>query len=359
MGLDDFLTDKNSDAQSTEASTDNESSVNTKPSEADYELLKVDYDNYEHPSADKDLRAEYDKDYLKECWRCDSKSIRLNFLSRLHDVWFCTDPDCRNSIRYKCEVSARSKDLAQKINTDKAHSIITKEDANPKNMGLEDFIDDDSSTTSSTSSSSSSSSSSSADVDDIGTDPSDHEMNFYGGPNSAPDDRPMDREGPMSDYDVSDLLSEVEDTINIESDDVKFYSPVFFFITKGVEYEGGELYQLNYDNEDPAPGWNGRVVSCLGGYNTPLGQMRQETAMFAVGEHKKSKAMEAMENNLGENIDPDTQVYVNFFGDAFMLRDLAQANSEYKEGDIINRDDVASNILRSKALRSRMSKGDK
>jgi len=213
-------------------------------------------------------------------------------------------------------------------------------------MGLDDFIDNDSSNDSSSSKSTSSSSSETNNTQSMSPD----DMSFYGTGNELLDTNPLEREEAMSDYDMSDLAKTKDGTIKFDSDHVKLYAPVFYTFTSSTEYESGEYYQLVYTGDAHTTTWDGRVVTCIGSHETRLGNMSKEAAMFEVGTHKKSEAMSRMEDNLSQDIDADTTIHINFFGDAFMLRDLAQATNEFKEGDRINRDDVTSKVLRPNLL---------
>lgn len=218
-------------------------------------------------------------------------------------------------------------------------------------MGLEDFIDDDDS---SSSSSSSSTSSGSANTDPIGDNIDDYDMQFYGAGQSVPPNTPMEREEALSDYSMSKASSAVTKDIEFSNDHVKLYAPVFFTIDSNPKYEGGKHYRLVYNGETPRPSWNNRVVSCIGSYGTRLGNVHKESIMYATGEYEKSEVIKSVKKSLGEDIDEETHTYITFFGDMFMLRDLAQANHEFREGDLINRDKIMHQVLSAKTLKSRV-----
>jgi len=222
-------------------------------------------------------------------------------------------------------------------------------------MGLEDFIDDDSNSSSSSSSSTSQSSDSTA-TDDVSTSLGDIDMQFYGAKNhSTPKNMPMEREDGLSDYKMADVVSQTTGNIEFDSDDIKLYMPVFYLITPNPEYAGGEHYQLKYNSDTPRPSWHNRVVSCVGCYGTRLGSVHKEVAMLAVSQHDKGKAMKEMREKLGDDMNKEQQVYISFFGDMFMLRDLAQANNQFREGDLINRDKIMHHVLSAKTLEARMN----
>lgn len=222
-------------------------------------------------------------------------------------------------------------------------------------MGLEDFIEDDDD--SSSSPTSSGNSGNSINHNDIGVGVNESDMQFYGHSNPVPDDTPMEREDAMSNYSMVDLASVKDGDIEFHSDHIKLYCPVFYIISSNPMYESGEMYQLKYTEDSPKPSWNGRVVTCIGGHNTRLGNMNKEVAMFNVGHTDKAKAMKELRDSLGEHVEEDTLVYVSFFGDAFMLRDLAQANHKFREGDLINRDKVMHNVMSARMLEARMDDG--
>jgi len=220
-------------------------------------------------------------------------------------------------------------------------------------MGLEDFIDDDDS--SSSSSSSSSTSSGSTNTDPVGGDIDDYDMKFYGAGNSAPVNTPMEREKAMSDYTTQQLTAIKDGEIEIDSDHVKYHCPMFYTLRPNPEYSSGDHYQLKYTGEVPRPSWNNRMVSCVGTHGTRLGNVQKEAVMFALGEHDKAKAMKKLKSIMGEDMDAETHVYISFFGNMMMLRDLSQANHEYREGDLINRDKIMHHVLSAKTLEARMN----
>lgn len=342
MALDDFSTDDTNTNGTSQTSTDAEI-------EFDREEIEFPKSNYEHPSGRKDFRAEYDEEYLKECWRCGSKSVRLSFLSTLHDVWFCSNPDCRNSIKYKCEVSARTYDLAQRINVHKAHWLLKQDNINPDNMGLDDFTEDDDSS-SDTSSSSSSTTTTSTDHESTDEPMEDTEMSFYGNGEHSTEPDYLEREGPVVPSNRPEIFKTTEDVIVEERDEVKFHAPIFPLVCHDREYEGGKRYALRYEGDLNSTTWDGRVVTCFGGYNTQLGKMTKEQAMFETGTNDRDEVMSRFRERFGEDVDASTEVTVYFFGDTLHLRDLAQANEVYREGERINRDKLVSRVLHPNLL---------
>jgi hypothetical protein len=230
-------------------------------------------------------------------------------------------------------------------------------------MGLDEFISDDEDDGLNTSNSSSSSDKSSNDdsVDFGETDeiqPPDTDMDFYNPTNQFPENLPMEREGAMSEQSMSDLAQMKEDDIRFDEDHVKLYAPVFYIFIGDREYDPGMYYQLHYDGDGHSVTWDGRVVVCMGAYSSRVGNMNKEVALFEAGTTDKSEAMESMKSKLGDDVDPDTQMTMYFFSDAFMLRDLAQASNEYREGSVINRDKIVSNVLHANVLQHRVDNDD-
>jgi len=222
-------------------------------------------------------------------------------------------------------------------------------------MGLEDFIDDDDDSSSNSSSSSSTTSSTSTNTDPLGGDIDDYDMNFYGAGNSTPRNTPMEREKAMSDYPTRQLSTIKDGEIELDSDHVKYHCPVFYMINPNPQYSSGDHYQLKYTGEVPRPSWHNRMVSCVGTHGTRLGNVQKEAVMFALGEHDKEKAMKKLRDTLGDDIDAETHVYISFFGNMMMLRDLSQANNEFREGDLINRDKIMHQVLSAKTLEARIN----
>lgn len=224
-------------------------------------------------------------------------------------------------------------------------------------MGLDDFAsgdssDDDDEQSSSTSSSSTQSKTSNGGATGQITDPiEEKDMSFYGTGNADPGTRPMERKGAMSQHSVADLARTVEGELNIAEDHVKYHLPIFTIFSRDNEYSEGERYQLKHDKESPRGSWNGKVVACIGVVQTELGSMNKEVAMFEAGSPSKKRVMSTLNSNLGDDLTADTDIYINFFADAFFLRDLAQANEQFREGELIGLDDIGSKVVRPKQLR--------
>lgn len=220
-------------------------------------------------------------------------------------------------------------------------------------MGLDNFTSDDND--SSSNSSSSTTSSGSTDTDPIGGDIDDYDMQFYGAGNSMPQDTPMEREKAMSDFSSAQLQTIKDGEIELDSDHIKYHCPVFYTLSPNPKYSSGDHYQLKYTGEVPRPAWHNRMVSCVGTHGTRLGNVQKEAAMFALGEHDKANAMKKLKSIMGEDMGAETHVYISFFGNMMMLRDLSQANHEYREGDLINRDKMMHQVLSAKTLATRTS----
>lgn len=224
-------------------------------------------------------------------------------------------------------------------------------------MGLDDFAsggtsDTDSETDSSSSDESTESSNAEGGISETITDPAEEqEMEFYGTGDADVSTRPMERKGAMSQHSVADLAQTVEDKLVIERDHIKFHLPIFTIFSRENEYSEGERYQLKHSKEPPRGSWNGKVVACLGVIETRLGSMNKEVAMFEAGSPSKKRVMEDLNERLGDDLSADTTIHINFFGDAFFLRDLAQANEQFREGELLGLDDIGSKVIRSKQLR--------
>lgn len=221
-------------------------------------------------------------------------------------------------------------------------------------MGLDDFMEDDSSNDSSTSStnntSSSSTSTSSSDDYDPVADIDESRLTFYGGNGADLRKNPMEREGAMSDLSAAELAKTTDGTITRDEDQIKFHLPVFPIITAERKYNSGERYQLEYENGVTGASWNGRVVTCIGTLQTQLGKINKEVIMFHAGAQDKDEVMERTRERLGDDLDGEAEVYISFFGDAMYMRDLAQANQQYRAGSRLNIDEVASRVLNRNML---------
>lgn len=220
-------------------------------------------------------------------------------------------------------------------------------------MGLDSFSSDDSGTDEPKEDSTDDNNEvdTSTQQDEVHTSLGEVDMNFYGTGDGEPGTRPMERKGAMSNHSVSDLMESASDEISFYNDMVKLHLPIFTTITAGKVREQGERYILKHTKDKPKASWHNKVVACLGVVETRLGNMNKEVAMFNTGSVSKREVMEKLEVNLGEDINADTTIYINFLADAFMLRDLAQADQTFREGDLVNRDEVVSKVLNAKQLR--------
>jgi len=218
-------------------------------------------------------------------------------------------------------------------------------------MGLDDFIDDDSYS----SSSNTQTSTQSNDTDSIERSIDSYDMQFYGHNDKDISNNPIEREKALSDYSMSDAIHATSGEIEFETDDIKLHMPVFYLITPNPKYAQGEHYQLKYTKESPHPSWHNRVVSCVGSFDTALSDINKEVIMLALTEHDKGEVMDSLKSMLDQEVNGDELVYVSTFGDMFMLRDLAQANNEFREGDLINRDKIMHQVMSANTLASRVN----
>jgi len=142
MGLDDF---KTTDSSSSEQETTTSETVDTTTAERSEtetaEHLKELEENVptKIPTVDEDADV---SEYISECYRCGSKFVYLRQLSNLGRLRYCTDLDCFNALDHNVTEVASTKDLAQKIDAEKAHNLINQEDFNPKTMDIEDLTSD-------------------------------------------------------------------------------------------------------------------------------------------------------------------------------------------------------------------------
>ncbi len=102
---------------------------------------------------------------------------------------------------------------------------------------------------------------------------------------------------------------------------------------------------------DPKPAWNGRVVSCMGSNKVQLGSLNKEMVMFDVGYHTKQEVMDEVESRIGDKPDGETTVYINYFGNVTFMRDIAQANNQFREGDLVNIEELGNRIFKKNMLR--------
>jgi len=380
MALDDFLSGSSDSADSGNDGNvedeDDSSEEYTNTGNAQQFIEKPDYVN---PAENHEPTTEYDEEYFKECYRCNNKSVLIPQLSPLGNVWFCTNSDCFSSVSSQLQRVAGKEEFTQQIEVQTIQKLINQEDFNPNKMALDDFSSDDSSSSSSSSSddeedtddlldgvefedepdtesivdevtgsSSDTSSSSDTDIDDLEPDT---DKTFYGTGNADLGVEPMERKGAMSNYSTGELMNSADGTIESDRDDIKFHSPNFPVITRDKRYNPGDHYALKYTGDLHTVRWHNRVVSCMSCTQTELGEMNKEVVMFAVGSPSKKIAMSRLHDSIGEDIDGDTEVYLSFFGDTMFMRDLAQANMEYREGDMLNIDDIGSHLLNRNMLR--------
>jgi len=211
-------------------------------------------------------------------------------------------------------------------------------------MGLDDFTSDDSSSTGSSSSSSSSSSTATQDQTDQEPE-QERERTYYGNGSHSTEPNYLTREGPVVPVQRPDIFSSTSGKIKVDDDNVRFHCPVFPHIDLGSDYTPGKRYELEYTGDAPGIPWDKRVVTCLGSYQTALGNLTREQAMLHVGSNDKEEIVDRFHTLLGGDVDNSTNVTVYFFGDTLHMRDLGQANDSYREGTVINRDKLVQNIL--------------
>lgn len=223
-------------------------------------------------------------------------------------------------------------------------------------MGLDDFSSS-SSTDKEKSKTSSESETSNGTSQTTITDPADEsEMNFYGTGEGEPGTTPMERKGAMSNHSMAELAQTADGEINVADDRVKYYLPYFTMMTREQQYYDGNRYQLKCTKDEPKPSWHGKVVACVAASETRLGSMNKELTMLETGSTSKKRVMEGLKNRLGEDIDADTNIYIQFFADIFFIRDLAQANEEFRVGDLLNREKITNKVANPKQLRVHMGK---
>lgn len=227
-------------------------------------------------------------------------------------------------------------------------------------MGLDDFTSGNGSSTSSSSSNSSSTTEETNEPDtsdDVQTREVDQaEPEFYTSGDADIGISPMQRKGAMSSFSVADILRRVDSKIEIDRDQVKYYLPIFTIITGKEEYEQGKLYELSHTKDQPRASWHSKPVVCIGVIQTQLGKMNKELAMFEAGSPSKKRVMDRFDEQLDGQVTGETEVHVAIMGDMFNLRDLAQANEQFRAGELINRDDVKNKVLRPKGLRVALDK---
>lgn len=221
-------------------------------------------------------------------------------------------------------------------------------------MGLDDFVEDAKSSSTDNSSSKSNNETTDAPRSDAGDDYDSIEstdMEFYGSGNADVGVNPMERKGAMSNFTTAQLAKDTDGTIEIDRDNIKFHAPIFPIITPDDRFDNSERYQLKSTNDNVKASWNGRVVSCVSSELTKLGMLNKEFIMFTVGAHSKKIAMERVKDIMGDGLDGHTEVYVNFFGDAMFMRDMAQANEEYRHDETVDVDQIGSRVVKKNMLK--------
>lgn len=358
MGIDDFITgDNDNSSTSTTTSTQSTSKEITSVELSDLESVDEGIPEPERHDVDPD---KYEKEYLKQCYRCGDKSVLIPALSELGNIWFCSNQDCFGSVSHHVNNLASSKQISNEVDAQAIHNWMNNQtDEDPREMGIDDFMSDDSSSSTDNKSSNSDTddnetkstpdtTSSTSDV----TDPIESsDMTFYGTGEADVGENPMERKGAMSNHTTSQLMKHSSGEIHCDRDDVKFHSATFPVLSIDDEYEQGSHYTLKYDGDAHSTRWHNRVVSCISLKKTTLGEMNKEVIMFAVGTPSKSIAMDRLQDSLDDDLDGDTEIYLNFFGDTMFMRDLSQANMEYREEDRLNIDKIGSRLLNRDMLR--------
>jgi len=144
MGLEDFNSDSSSSSSTKTDDTNGNTQIDFREKLPDYSVASPDdIKSIDIPRRDI-VKDKYSKSYFEACWRCNSRKVRINTLNKLGDVWFCTNEDCRSSIVYKCNNTAKTTDVAKKIDEQLAQKIISERDFSPHKMALEDFTNGDS-----------------------------------------------------------------------------------------------------------------------------------------------------------------------------------------------------------------------
>ena len=355
MGLDDFKNDPSSELK--DSSEDNDiSKYRDKNTDTD-----IDVQENNHPSNKKDFTSEYKKSYIKECWMCGSKKYKIRSLKELHSVWFCSNEHCSHSIvKQFNDVSLDGKKVSN-IEPEKAQNIIQSKQSDTQNMGLDEFTGGSSNSSNNTSSDNKSSSNQQDTTrqrgakDDL-SELDSTDLTFYGSQNPDLGVTPMQRKGAMSNYSVSSILQRTNGVIEIDTDHVKYYLPMFTIITSNNEYNQGDIYELKHTKSEPKASWNAKPVVCMGVTETQLSNINKELAMFEAGSCSKKRVMDKFDEQLDKETTSNTDIQINFFGDMFNIRDLAQANEEFRNGQLIDRDAIESKVLRRKMLSVKLDK---
>jgi hypothetical protein len=182
------------------------------------------------------------------------------------------------------------------------------------------------------------------------------EMSFYGSEGYSDEPDYLKREGPVAPLEMAELAKTTTDVIVRSRDEVKYHAPMFPLVCRDETYESGKRYMMRYEGDLNSTTWDGRVVTCFGGFGTQLGEMTKEQAMFETGTNDREEVMARFRERFGDDITSETDVTVYFFGDTLHLRDLAQANEYYREGDMINRDELVQKVLHPNLLKISLDK---
>jgi len=241
-------------------------------------------------------------------------------------------------------------------------------------MGLDDFKSTSSSSSSTNNQNEESDDDSDTSESDINIDLDDESQNdsidnpkpanesdidFYGTDGFTSTRRPMKRRGGLSDKSRQEVIKSINTKIKIDDDNIKYHLPIFTIITSEPIYESGERYQLFHTKSDtPRAFWHNRPVSCIGTVATELSKMNREIPMFETGSTDKETVIQRINEELSEPINGATKVFINFFGDMFVLRDLAQSNEEYRAGEMVNRQKTIEQALHPHLLNTMVNDND-
>jgi len=92
-------------------------------------------------------------------------------------------------------------------------------------------------------------------------------------------------------------------------------------------------------------------TTCTSVVSTRLGKMNKEMVMLAAGTTSKKRAMEFINSKFNEDVSGNTNVYISYMLDCLFGRDLAQADEQFRAGELVNRDDIARRVIQPKMLR--------
>jgi hypothetical protein len=176
-------------------------------------------------------------------------------------------------------------------------------------------------------------------------------MEFYGTGNADPGTRPMERKGAMSNYDLAEIAQTKNGDIEFNEDSIKLHLPIFTILTIDEPYTQGNRFQLKHTKDTPKASWHNRVVCCIGSVKTELGKINKEVAMFECGSVSKARTMQCLNEKLGEDIGGETEVFINFIGNAFFLRDIAQGNEQFRAGELVDLEEIGSRVVRPNMMK--------